>query len=88
MPKLIFSIRFEKKLRGFIKKHPELTEIIKQKLLILQENPRDPRLKIHKLTGKLKSLFAVSITYEYRVIFDLEDDSIFLLAIGTHDEVY
>ena len=88
MLRVILSDRFRKKLRDFLKAHPELRAAIKEKLTILQENPRDPRLKTHKLTGKLKGFHAASITYEYRLVFYVEEDSIFLLALGTHDEVY
>ena len=52
MSKLIFSEKFDRKLREFIKKHPEIEGIVKQKLIILQQNPKDRRLKIHKLAGK------------------------------------
>lgn len=88
MARLVFSSRFNKKLRNFLKKHPELVTTVREKFLILAKNPKDSRLKPHKLTGKLDGLFATSVTYGYRVVFYLDGDSIFLLAIGTHDEVY
>ena len=61
---------------------------VREKFLILAKNPKDARLKVHKLTGKLAGLFAASIIHEYRVVFYLENDKIIFLAIGTHDEVY
>lgn len=88
MLKLIPSKRFERNLKVFIKKHPELTPEIKERLEQLQKNPRNPRLKVHRLTGKLKGLLGASLTYEYRLVFYLEDDAIYLITIGTHDEVY
>lgn len=88
MPELIFSEKFDRRLRDFLEKHPELQEIVKQKLVILQQNPRDRRLKIHKLSGKFKGMSGVRITYEYRLIFYWEKSVIYLVAIGTHDEVY
>lgn len=57
-------------------------------MIILQKNPTDKRLKLHKLTGKLGNCHAISITHEYRLVIYLEDNFIYLLAIGAHDEVY
>ena len=88
MPRLIFSEKFDRKLREFFKKHPEIERIVKQKLIILQQNPKDRRLKIHKLFGKFKGMSSAYITYEYRLIFYWERNVIYLVAIGTHDEVY
>lgn len=88
MPRLVYSKHFAKSLRDFLRKHPDLEVSTRERLFILQNNPKDRRLKIHKLTGKLKGLLGASLTYEYRLIFYWEDHAIFLVAIGTHDEVY
>lgn len=88
MRNLIVSKRFERNLGNFLGKHPDLKSVVRDRLNMLRKNPRDARLKIHKLTGKLKSCFALSINYDYRLVFYFDKTSIFLLAIGTHDEVY
>lgn len=88
MLQLVVSNRFKKNLRDFLRKHPELETISQQRIAILQKNPLDLRLKTHKLTGKLKDFLGAWITYEYRLVFYLDKKSIFLLAIGSHDEVY
>jgi addiction module RelE/StbE family toxin len=84
------SKNFEKKLKKFIKKNPALKPILKEKLKILQENPFDPRLKTHELSGPLKDLYSFWLTYEYRIVFKIypREKSIEFYAIGTHDEVY
>ncbi len=69
-------------------------EIVKTKfwkaINIFEQNPYDPKLKTHKLTGKLNGLYAFSVGYEYRVIFKFIENnkSALLIDIGTHDEVY
>ncbi len=88
MFRLVVSPSFKKQLRNFLKRCPELREAVENKFSILENNPRDSRLRTHKLAGKLKDLLAASITREYRIIFYFENKSIFLIAIGTHDEVY
>jgi addiction module RelE/StbE family toxin len=53
------------------------------------ENPFDPRLRTHKLTGKLEGFWALSIDYDCRVIFQFIDkNDVLLIDIGGHDEVY
>ncbi len=53
-----------------------------------------PQLETHKLKGKLSGSWACSAGYDLHIVFDFvkaekdTEDDIFLLAIGTHDEVY
>jgi addiction module RelE/StbE family toxin len=84
------SRNFEKKLKKFIKKNPEFKTILKEKLQILQENPFDPRLRTHKLSGNLKDYYSIWLTYEYRIVVKiyLKEKLIEFYATGTHDEVY
>ncbi len=86
--KLYTTKTFERKLKQFLKKHPELEKEIEEKLDLLIENPYHPVLKTHRLKGKLKNEFAFHLTYEYRILFVLEKDKIYLTNIGSHDEVY
>lgn len=88
MYKLYTTKTFDKKLKRFISKHNELEEEIAKTLDLLVNNPYEPRLKIHKLSGLLKNEKAISLSYEYRILFIIEDDKIFLTNIGSHDEVY
>jgi mRNA-degrading endonuclease YafQ of YafQ-DinJ toxin-antitoxin module len=52
-------------------------------------NPLNPLLKTHGLSDRLKGLWAISISYEHRLIFKfISSNKILLIDIGTHDEVY
>ena len=56
---------------------------------IFLSNPFSPRLRTHKLSGKLHGLWAFSIDDDYRVVFEfIDEDRVLLIDIGTHDEVY
>jgi len=53
---------------------------------IFRQNPFDPRLKTHRLAGKLKEFCAFSINYQYRIIFEFADKSVvWFHSVGTHD---
>ena len=88
--RLFQSKQYSKKEKKFFKKHPDLLAQYANILKKLKVDPFEPSLKTHKLKGELKELYACSSTYEYRIIMTIliQDDKIYLLDIGTHDEVY
>jgi len=78
--------RFDREQMALLKSH-RLDRSRMQALFIrLAENPRHPSLRLHKLSGT--SNYAISVTKDIRIIFNREDDMLFLSRIGSHDEVY
>ena len=58
-------------------------------MALFQEDPFHSSLKTHKLTGKLKGLWAFAVSYDCRVVFSfLSQNEVLLIDIGAHDEVY
>ena len=56
---------------------------------MFSENPFNPSLKTHKLSGKLRDCWAFSCGYDCRIIFKfIRDDEALLIDIGKHEEVY
>jgi len=94
MRTLIWSKTFIRAFKRTTKKHPGLQKDIEGILQLLVNDPFDPQLEIHKLKGKLLGSWACSAGYDLRIIFDFvrssdqKEDDIFLIEIGTHDEVY
>lgn len=88
--KLIFTEQYEKRLRKFIKKRPELLSQYEKTIRLLEVNPHHPSLRLHKLSGKLSDLHSVSINISYRITLELifTEKEIILVEIGTRDEVY
>lgn len=75
---------------NFKKNYRKLPEIIKEKSLkkelIFRNNPFDPRLKTHKLSGKEKFYWAFWVDDSYRIKFIfLSNGEVLFLDIGTHD---
>ena len=89
---LIRSTAFIRAARRYLKKHSEAAGDLEATLLLLSENAFDPRLKTHKLKGELDGVWACSAGYDMRILFELVQfegaESILLLTMGTHDEVY
>lgn len=83
------KIYYSKKFAREYKKLPKKIKFIAEKKeKVFRKNPFDMSLKTHKLTGKLKSYWAFSLDYQYRIIFDFTDkDVIWFHSVGTH-EIY
>lgn len=71
------------------KLHPKIRAMVGGKLEIFSKNPFDQTLYNHKLKGPLKYYRSINITGDYRLIYeDLGNDSVRLIRIGTHSELY
>ena len=91
MKKLVWTSKFLKSSEKFLKNNPELINLYKEKIKLIEEDPYHISLKTHKLKGRLSGFYSASINFDYRIVFQIDDDangSIILHNIGSHDEVY
>ena len=94
MRTLIWSNTFIRAFKRIIKRQPDLRGDIENTLRLLVKDPFAPQLETHKLKGKLSGSWACSVGYDLRIIFNFarskrqEEEDIFLIEIGTHEEVY
>ncbi|MEJ2436938.1 MAG: type II toxin-antitoxin system mRNA interferase toxin, RelE/StbE family [Sulfurovaceae bacterium] len=88
--KIVITEYYLKKLKKFIKKHPEVLDRYIKMIEMLEVDPFHPSLRIHKLKGRLKEYHSISINMQYRVVIDfiIDDGMIIPIDIGTHDDVY
>lgn len=80
------SKKFQKQLKRLLVQNPKIKTIVSKTLHLLRNNPNHPSLRLHKLTGK--STWSVSVSMRIRIIFGIRGNKIYLLRIGSHDEVY
>lgn len=78
---------------NFLKRAKKLSKeeklLLSDRVEIFRKNTRDPRLRTHPLTGKLKGLLSFSLNYSKRVVFVyLGKERTLLIDVGSHDEVY
>jgi len=91
---LIWSNTFIKAFKKIVRKKPNLRQDIENTLRLLVNDPFAVQLETHKLKGKLSGSWACSVGYDLRIIFDFiknekqQVDDIFLIGIGTHEDVY
>ena len=73
MIKVSFSSSFRRAFKKRIKGNTKLESRFWVKLEVFTNNPLDPSLRTHKLSGKLKDLWSFSVEYDQRVIFYFTD---------------
>ena len=82
---IYYSSKFAKEYRRLPRKIKLLAE---KKEIIFRKDPYDPSLKTHKLTGRLKDYYSLSIDYQYRIVFEfVKKDTVWFHSVGTH-EIY
>ncbi len=89
MIRIAWDQGFKRIYKKKIKYNNELKKKFWEAIALFSKTPFNPRLKTHKLVGKLEGFWAFSIAYDYRVVFRfIDDEEVLLIDIGTHDEVY
>ena len=88
--RLVFPASYQKREKAFLRKHPDVRERYFKTLLLLEQNPFHPSLRLHPLQGALTGLHSVSISMQYRITLELElrENEIVFVNVGTHGEVY
>ncbi len=87
---LEWTPHFTKAAKQFTRQHPNQKRKADQILRDLALNPFKSSLKLHPLSGKLKGVHAIRLTYSCQITLTLKlsEKVIILLDIGSHDEVY
>jgi len=86
--KIEYAPGYLKKARKIAGQNPHLREPYTELLNKLTSDPFDLSLHTHPLKGSLKGKYACSLSHSLRIIFKLTSDTVHLIDIGSHDEVY
>jgi len=80
---IFYSKKFAKELKRLPK---EIIELAIKKEKIFRENPLHSSLRLHQLHGKFEGIWSISITSNYRIIFErMPNGDILFISIGKHD---
>ena len=79
----------QKQVRILKWKDPRTYGQLRTRLKLLVTDPFDPKLRTHKLKGRLQGRYAFPLSSSLRVVFRfLNPTTILLIAMGSHDQVY
>jgi mRNA-degrading endonuclease YafQ of YafQ-DinJ toxin-antitoxin module len=79
------SSRFHRRAKKL--KDPQ-SAMLRAALRRFSADPQDPLLRTHKLKGELSGYWAFSVDDDLRVVFRWDGADVFLVNLGSHDEVY
>jgi mRNA-degrading endonuclease YafQ of YafQ-DinJ toxin-antitoxin module len=79
------SSRFLRKAKKLREPHASM---LRAALRRFAADPQDPILRMHKLKGDLDGYWAFSVDDDLRVLVRWEGDEVFLVNLGSHDQVY
>ena len=88
MMHLKYTQNFRKNYKKRIGSNQNLAQRFKKRLELFLSNPLHPLLRNHKLTGAKKDLRSFSVTGDIRVLYYQDGETIYLVDIGTHNQVY
>ena len=85
----MFTERYNRRAARFLRRHPEMREVYRKTLLLLEANPHHPSLRLHALRGRLQGLHSVSINLSYRITLEvlIEGQTLIPIDIGSNDLV-
>lgn len=79
---------FKKNFKKRVLQNRKLTIQVQDRLKLFQANPANPLLKDHSLSGDMQGFRSFSITGDIRIVYFLQNNTIWLYDIGTHNQVY
>lgn len=85
MYKLVFSNKFEKRLKKLTTSNKPLKFQAKKAVELIRIDIDHSSLRMHKLNNQK---WSVSVNKSIRMILKIDKDEIFILDIGTHEDVY
>ena len=79
--------------RRFEKEFAKLPKPVKKKVLVVLQqfvdDPYNPTLRNHRLSGKWADHFSVNVTGDIRAVYVfIKDDIVHFVAVGSHSELY
>ena len=83
---LVLSDTFNKEVKKLTKSNKSLKSQIKKTITFLYADINHPSLRLHKLSGE--AYWSASVNKSIRIILRWEDNKLYLLKIGTHEDVY
>jgi addiction module RelE/StbE family toxin len=82
---IVFHKKFKK---AFLKLPPKVQRRFGAQLEIFCQDPYDPTLNNHALTGTLQAYRSINITGDIRAWYEVVGEEVVFLKIGSHSELY
>lgn len=89
MPDIKMEVRLSPRFRKQYKKADgKIKTAFNKRLRLFKDNPHDPLLNNHSLSGKFKGFRSINITGDWRAIYSKHKETIIFELLGTHSQLY
>ncbi len=89
MAQNIKRVDYSSKFIKVLKKAPTPIRVATaNRVKLFLQDPYNPKLHNHLLTGKYRGCRSINITGDWRAIFLEEEDRVIFVALGTHSQLY
>jgi addiction module RelE/StbE family toxin len=83
------QIKYSRKFKKQYQKAPKkIKQAFKNRRNLFYQNPYNPILNNHQLTGKFKGYRSINITGDWRAIYSGDKAIIIFEMLGTHSQLY
>lgn len=82
---IVFRKSFQK---DFVKCPAKVQSHAEKRVSIFVADRFNPLLNFHGLRGEYEDCYSINVTADFRIIFYLNDDTMHLVRIGTHSQLY
>ena len=80
-----YNSRFSKQ---YAKSNNKVKTAFNSRLKLFLQNPHQPLLRNHALTGSYKGYRSINVTGDWRAIYSEKNGIIIFEALGTHSQLY
>ena len=83
----MFTERYNARAARCLRRHPDMREVYRKNLLLLEANPHHPSVRLHALRARLQGLHSVSINLSHPITLEvlIEAQTLIPIDIGSHD---
>jgi addiction module RelE/StbE family toxin len=66
----------------------EIKQAVQDALDLFEEDPHNPALRNHSLSGKHQDFRSINVTEDWRALYREEPERFYFSELGTHEELY
>ena len=66
----------------------QIKQAVQDTLDLFEEDPHNPVLRNHALTGKYQNFRSIDVTEDWRALYREEKERFLFADLGTHEELY
>ena len=83
------TIRYSKKFKKqYGKLSPKLQQKTKDTISLWAKDPHNEKLRMHRLSGRMKQFYSIDITVDVRALYEIIDEEVYIYQmIGTHSQL-